>query len=311
MPQETLRSVVSDSAVGSASESTGETEANNTPPSKESGDGHDSPSFDEASITTHDPAGEWKKWQEEQDAADDSYSAFVIRAKTARTLSNRYRGFSVKKIIRVGRDCHLHGLVSMKNADPDNPDLGEAVARWAASVLAVPQGEEFRPFDVSRLTVWYPEILPSLLDDDGKCLQAVIDGLQELNKPSLESDNKYQNLVEKKQRLNTAVGTDGDLTTRKKNIDHTIRAKLGYSKRVGSSVPDQHIEFSSWSLDDLAAELEAVREELEEMNETETEVREQVRALRQKRAETIYEENFAPILRRFDDDGSTGGGDNE
>lgn len=223
------------------------------------------------------------EWVAERKATEQCYGYYHLYVVAESRLSGtEYRLKIHRKIDHPSPDdspTTISNMFGMGATDP--PHALDQIIEWKLDYLAKPFHPTTRDIPADRLQVFVAEPAREKLREHGEDVDAVVSTLNSLDEHEPD-DQQIEKATEYVAAKNETKGTEATKERRVRAIGQTLRARLGFTSRLGHEVPEPIPEYEGVSTDDLERELNDAREDLEQTEQRRDELRKE---LQEERAE--------------------------
>lgn len=227
----------------------------------------------------HPDVEDWIAKQEEKERAYGYYH-LCVRAESRLTGTEHY--LQARGEIAHPETDDLSSVATTTGVTMGSPNPADAldqIIAWKIGLMANPLHPRTRDVPAERLRVFIPEVAIEGLRDGGENADTVMSRLNGMDEH--EPEKEYIETVAEYQEARDATApVSGSKVKRVRDIEQTLRAQLGFDKRLGHTVPEPVPKYDGRSLTDLESELTVAREDLEETEQRKSVLRDEVKQRR-------------------------------
>lgn len=216
-------------------------------------------------------------WIAEQQAQEENYGylhLFVVAKSSLTGIERRLR--YEYEIDHPGPDdtqSEFHTRFGMGGAQAEA--VRQQLVDWKLSKLAMPLHPELRDVPAEQLRIFVAEPAREVLRKQEVDIDPVVETLNQAdeNFPSKEQIERNREYIDAKEATTVVSGR---LEQRVSAIENTIRARLGFTRQYGSGIPDPDPEYQHLGIDELEEQLRDAREDVEQTEQREDELRQEI-----------------------------------
>jgi hypothetical protein len=233
-------------------------------------------------------------WVAEQQAQDENYGYFhlFVVAESSLTGIERHLRYEYE-IDHPGPDdsqSEFHTRFGMGGARAET--VHQQLVDWKLDKLAMPLHPELRDVPAERLRIFVAEPAREVLRKQKVSINPVVETLNQVDEhfPSKEQIERHREYIDAKE---ATTGVSGRLEQRVRGVENTIRARLGFTRQYGSSIPDPDSEYQHLGIGELEEQLRDARENVEQAEQREDELRREISEARSEWKDETRSELFS------------------
>ena len=239
---------------------------------------------------------ELAEWVAEHEANGQGYGYFHLYAVVESSLSGaEYHLKQKREIVQPSSKDSPTAPSTMFGVGSTDPEYAlEQVINWKLGHLAKPFHPKTRDIPADQLRVFVAKPAREKLRNLGKDVDGIVSTLNDLSEHEPD-DQHIEKAREYAEAKAATKGTDATKRVRVSAIEKTLRARLGFTSRLGHTVPNPDPDYVDQSTTELETALDEAREDLERTEQQRDELRTELKEEREEWVETAYSNLFGDL----------------
>lgn len=236
------------------------------------------------------------EWVAERQANGEGYGFFHLYVVAESSLSGpEYHLKQKRKIDQPSSGDSPTSPSSMFGIGSTDPEFAlQQVINWKLGHLAKPFHPKTRDIPADRLRVFVAEPAREKLPNLGNDVDAIVSTLNDLDEHEPD-DQRIEKATEYAESKAATKGANATKRRRVSAVEKTLQSRLGFTSRLGHTVPDPAPEYEDQSTSELEAALNEAREDLEQTEQRRDDLRTELKEEREEWVETARSNLFGNL----------------